>query len=98
MIKNTFWLVTLVVRGGVEPPTFRFSGEYAALLDVAGYGLMGDLAAETLASCRLMWPDVCRRWLPVWLPGISLASLRVMAARSGRMPDTGPIGRPTWPG
>ena len=29
---------------------------------------MGDLAAETVARCRLMWPGVCRRWLPVWLP------------------------------
>jgi hypothetical protein len=30
---------------------------------VAGYGLMGDLAGETMAGCRLMWPDICRRWL-----------------------------------
>jgi len=21
-----------------------------------------------MAGCRLMWPDDCRRWLPVWLP------------------------------
>jgi hypothetical protein len=26
MINKVFRLVTLVVRGGVEPPTFRFSG------------------------------------------------------------------------
>ena len=26
MINKAFYLVTLVVRGGVEPPTFRFSG------------------------------------------------------------------------
>jgi hypothetical protein len=26
MINKAFQLVTLVVRGGVEPPTFRFSG------------------------------------------------------------------------
>jgi hypothetical protein len=37
---------------------------------VAGCGLMGDLAAETTAGCRLMRPGVCRRWLPVWLPKI----------------------------
>jgi len=58
----------VVVRGGVEPPTFRFSGAFVASLDVAGCGLMGDLAAATMADCRLAWPDVCRRWLPVWLP------------------------------
>jgi len=22
-----------------------------------------------MARCRLTWPDACRRWLPVWLPG-----------------------------
>ena len=61
-------LQNLVVRGGVEPPTFRFQAHSTASLHVAGCGLMGDLAAETMARCRLMWPDVCRRWLPVWLP------------------------------
>jgi hypothetical protein len=58
----------VVVRGGVEPPTFRFSGAYAASLHVAGCCLMGDLAAQTMAGCCLMWPEFCRRWLPVWLP------------------------------
>jgi hypothetical protein len=29
---------------------------------------MGDLAAETMARCRLVWPGICRHWLPVWLP------------------------------
>ena len=50
-------------QGRVEPPAFRFSGASAASLHVAGQGLMGDLAAETMARCRLMWPDACRRWL-----------------------------------
>ena len=50
-----------VVRGGVEPPTFRFSGASAASLHVAGRGLMGHLAAQTMAGCRLMSPDICRR-------------------------------------
>jgi hypothetical protein len=53
----------VVVRGGVEPPTFRFSGAYAPSLHVAGRGPIGDLAAEIMARCRLMWPEVCRRWL-----------------------------------
>src|SRR5215470_5760747 len=53
----------LVVRGGFEPQAFRFSGAFAASLHVAGCGLMGQLAATTMAGCRLVWPDVCRRWL-----------------------------------
>ena len=79
MINKAFHLVKLVVRGGVEPPTFRFSGAYTASLDVAGQGLMGGLAAETVASCRFVWPDVSRRWLPVWLPNL-------VSAASGRQP------------
>jgi hypothetical protein len=50
--------------------TFRFSGAFAASLYVAGQGLIGGLAAETMARCRRTWPDKCRRWLPVWLPKI----------------------------
>jgi hypothetical protein len=44
-----------------------------------------------MAGCRLMWPDVCRHWLPLWLP-IPLAPLTfsALAAHSGRMPDTRP--------
>jgi hypothetical protein len=56
---------TLALGRGRSPIVdFPFSGAYVASLDVAGYGLVGDLAAETLAGCRLVWPDVCRRWLP----------------------------------
>ena len=65
-----------VVRGGVEPPTFRFSGASAASLHVAGRGLMGHLAAQTMAGCRLLWLDACRRWLPVGLPGTRPADAR----------------------
>ena len=64
-------------QGGVEPPTFRFSGASAASLHVAECGPMSDLAAETIARCPLMWPDICRRWLPVWLPNlVSAANVR----------------------
>jgi len=45
--------------------TFRFSGTSAASLHVAGCGLISDLAAQTVASYRLMWPGVCGRWLPI---------------------------------
>ncbi len=48
--------------------TFRFSGASAASLRGAGRRLIGQLAAETMARGCLMWPDVCRHWLPVWLP------------------------------
>ena len=87
-----FYLVKLVVRGGVEPPTFRFSGAYVWWLHVAGRGLMGNLAAETLAGCRLMWPEVCGRWLPVWLPNlVSAANIRKpgQADESRRYPRSG---------
>jgi hypothetical protein len=40
-------------------------------------GLIGDLAGETMAGYRLTWPDICRRWLPVWLPNlVSAANVR----------------------
>jgi hypothetical protein len=51
MINKAFRLVKLVVRGGVEPPAFRFSGASAGSLHVAGRGLIGDLAVETMARC-----------------------------------------------
>ena len=62
----------MLIRGGGQGqdrlPTFRLSGASAASPDVAGCGLMGHLAAPTMAGCRLARPDACRRWLPVWLP------------------------------
>jgi hypothetical protein len=58
----------VVVKGGGEPPTFRFSGASVRSLHVAERGLISDLAAETIAGCRLVWPHACRCWLPVWLP------------------------------
>jgi hypothetical protein len=35
---------------------------------VADRGLMSDLAGETIARRRLVWPGVCRRWLRVGSP------------------------------
>ena len=56
MIDKAFNLVTPVVRGGAEPPTFRFSGAFAQSLHMAaGCGLMGDLAA---GNRGLVSPDV----------------------------------------
>src|SRR5437773_5566775 len=59
--KFADYTAKLVVRGGIEPPAFRFSGAFAASLHVAGCGLMGDLAAQTVAGCRLTWPETCGR-------------------------------------
>ena len=52
---------------------------------------MGDLAAETMARCRLMWPDDLPALAPRLAPRISLAPLTfaVPTARGGRMPGTG---------
>ena len=68
LAKWADYIAKLVVRGGTEPPAFRLSGASATSLHVAGRGLMGHLAAQTMAGCRVMWPDTCRRWLPVWPP------------------------------
>jgi len=43
--------------------------------DSAGRGLTCRLAAPAMAGCGLMVPWICGYWLPVWLPGISLATL-----------------------
>ena len=101
--ERTSAQVRVVVRGGVEPPTFRFSGAFAASLDVAECGLMGHLAAATMARCRLMWPDGCRRWLG----GLAPLNRRSRAGRRGaddrgragdrdRSGSPSPARRPRW--
>jgi hypothetical protein len=44
-------------------------------LDAAECGLTCRSAAAIMAGRGLARPYVCGRWLPVWLPGISLATL-----------------------
>ncbi len=44
--------------------------------DAAGYRLMCRLAGITEAGRGLTSPSICDRWLPWWLPSISLASLK----------------------
>ena len=58
-----------VVRGGVEPPTFRFSGAIERSRHVASRSLIRRLAALTVGRGRLASPGACLRWLPFWLPG-----------------------------
>jgi hypothetical protein len=49
--------------GGGRTADLPLSGASAASLHMAGCGVMDQLAATTMAGCRLMWPDVCGRWL-----------------------------------
>ena len=42
---------------------------------VAGCGLRCRSAAGIMVGCGLARPCACGRWLPVWLPEISLAVL-----------------------
>jgi hypothetical protein len=62
-------------------------------LDSAGCGLACRSAGVIMAGCVLERPCACGRWLPVWLPGISLAA--PMFERSG--PDaSGRERQPVW--
>ena len=79
-MKRSAFALVRVVRGGVEPPTFRFSGAFAASLHMAVWGLISDLAAQTMVGCRLMWPDICRRWLPESTEGAVAAAWRLIVA------------------
>ena len=62
-------------RAGFEPAAYCLGGIPRTSPDVAGCGLMWRSAAPTVAGRGSASPSICRRWLPVWLPGISLASL-----------------------
>jgi hypothetical protein len=56
-------------------------------LGVAQCGLTCRPAAVIMAGRGLMWPCAWGRWLPGWLPGISLAKLMF----EGRDPMRSPI-------
>jgi hypothetical protein len=58
----------LVVRGRVELPTFRFSGEIWPSRAVAGRRLISHLTCTTVVGRRLASLGVCLRWPPLWLP------------------------------
>src|ERR1039457_6902897 len=53
-------------------------GTIRAWLDEAGCRLMRYLPTATIAGRGWGSPEACRRWLPVWLPEISLAPLTLM--------------------
>ena len=54
----------VTTRAGSNRRPSASQAAYAPSLHVAACGPMGRLAAKTMARCRLMWPEVCRRWLP----------------------------------
>jgi hypothetical protein len=55
----------------------------------AGYRLTCRLDVQAVAGCGLMRPRICGRWLPVWLPGISLATLIFGCSNSAQPPPRG---------
>ena len=57
----------MVVRGRVELPTFRFSGEFWLSRDVAGRRPISHLTCMIVVGRRLTSLGVCLRWLPLWL-------------------------------
>ncbi len=62
-------------RAGLEPAAYCLGGTFPTSPDAARCGLTWDPAAARMAGRGLASPGVCGRWLPVWLPGISLARL-----------------------
>jgi hypothetical protein len=56
-------LLDRVVRGGGEPPTFRFSGAILPSRVVAARSLMRHLAASIVARRRLTSLHACLHWL-----------------------------------
>ena len=93
-------------RARFERATYCLGGMIRAWLDEAGHSLMRYLPAATIAGRGWVSPDVCRRWLPVWLPGISLAPLTLMphlptedagVAVATATPAPHPAHMPTWP-
>ena len=90
-MKRSAFALVRVVRGGIEPPTFRFSGAFAASLHMAVWGLISDLAAQTMVGCRLMWPDICRRWLRVWLPESTEGAVAAVRRLTGALHVIGTV-------
>ena len=64
-----------VPRAPLERATYCLGGTLPTSPDVARCRLTSAPAAAKIAGRGLTSPDVGERWLPVWLPGISLAAL-----------------------
>jgi hypothetical protein len=68
-------------RPRLERGTYCLGGIPEVSPDVAGRGLMCRFVRVIMAGCGLEWPHACAHWLPVWLPGISLAALMFDCSR-----------------
>src|ERR1022692_239960 len=84
-IEKVYLPALTAPRAGLEPAAYCLGGMIRAWLDAAGHGRMRYLPAAAIAGQGWMSPGACRRWLPVWLPGISLAPLR---SRHSYLPGT----------
>jgi hypothetical protein len=74
-ITVTDWLCYLRPDPRLERGTYCLGGIPVTSLQGARYSLTGRSVAAIMAGCGLVWPDACGRWLPVWLPEISLTTL-----------------------
>ncbi len=68
-------------RPRLERGTYCLGGSPVTPPDVAGRGLTCRFVRVIMAGCGLEWPHASARWLPVWLPGISLAALMFDCSR-----------------
>ena len=62
-------------RARLERAAYCLGGTFPTSPDVAQCRLTSALAAAKIAGRRLTSPYAGGRWLPVWLPGIPLATL-----------------------
>jgi hypothetical protein len=67
-VRHHFLQVCRGGQGGIEPPTFRFSGAIQRSQNVADRGRTCYPAASTVAHGRPASVAACLRWLPFWLP------------------------------
>jgi hypothetical protein len=75
---------------GFEPLTFCMPYRPRLSLDAAWRRHASRSPAPILAPCGLTLPGACRRWLPTWLPGNSLAALTSgRRNRAAGRPETG---------
>jgi len=66
---------TLCAPTATRTRTYCLGGTFEARPGSAGCRLTCRLTVPIMADRGLTQPEICGRWLPVWLPGISLATL-----------------------
>jgi hypothetical protein len=83
---------TVAPRARLERATYCLGGDFPTSPDVAPCRLTSAPAAAKIAGRSLTSPYAGGRWLPVWLPEKSLATLT--SERSA--PRLGPAHDPGW--